>query len=187
MKPPFTVTLNLNNESGVCAGATSWPFHPSEEVTNHSLSFHLTDVTRLTRTDQRTAGSGGLYLRSSLKNSGLVNARLYILMCNRQSFNQTADRLAFIGGGYFFLMVERTHNKDKWFLHLPFSPSSPPPSRLLSLTHRPPVSLLLRLSCLLIYLSSHHTHLSSSLSDTLGAAAVWAGRLRACGALCTAA
>lgn len=75
-------------------------------------------------------------LRSSLKNSGLVNGRLYILMCNRQSFQQTADRLAFIGGGYFFLMAERTHNKDKWFLHLPFSPSSLP-SRLLSLTHRP--------------------------------------------------
>lgn len=87
-------------------------------------------------------------------------------MCNRQSFHQTADRLAFIGGGYFFLMVERTHNKDKRFLHLPFSPSSLP-SRLLSLTRRPPVSLLLHLSCLLIYLSSHHTHLSSSLSDTL--------------------
>lgn len=156
MKPPFTVTLNLNNESGVCAGATSWPFHPSVEVTNHSLSFHLTDVTRLTRTDQRTAGSGGLYLRSSLKNSGLVNARLYILMCNRQSFHQTADRFAFIGGGYFFLMVERTHNKDKWFLHLPFSPSSLSPS----VSNSQAACFLLHLSSLLIYLSSHHTHLS---------------------------
>lgn len=76
MKPPFTVTLNLNNESGVCAGATSWPFHPSVEVTNHNLSFHLTDETRLTRTDQRTAASGRLYLRSSLKNSRLVNGHL---------------------------------------------------------------------------------------------------------------
>lgn len=126
MKPPLTVTLNLNNESGVCAGATSWPSHPSVEVTNHSLSFHPTDVTRLTRTDQRTAGSGGLHLRGSLKNSGLVNGGLYILMCNRQSFQQTADRLAFIGGGYFFLMVERTHNKDKWFLRLPSFPFLPP-------------------------------------------------------------
>lgn len=168
MKPPFTVTLNLNNESGVCAGATSWPFGPSVEVTDHSLSFHLTDVTRLTDTDQRTAGSGGLYLRSSLQNSRLVNGQLYILMCNRQSSHQTADRLAFIGGGYFFLMVERTHNKDKWFLHLPLSPSSLP-TCLRSLTHRTPVPLLLHLSCLLIYLSSHHTHLSSFLSDTLGA------------------
>lgn len=127
MKTPFTLTLNLNNESGVCAGATSWPFHPSVEVTDHSLSFHLTDVTRLTRADQRTAASGGLSLRSSLKNSGLVNGLLYILMCSRQSFYQTADQLAFIGGGYFFLMVERTHNKDKRFLHLPSpAPSLPP-------------------------------------------------------------
>lgn len=176
MKTPFTLTLNLNNESGVCAGATSWPFHPSLEVTDHSLSFHLTDVTRLTRADQRTAASGGLSLRSSLKNSGLVNGLLYILMCSRQSFYQPADQLAFIGGGYFFLMVERTHNKDKRFLHLP-SPAPSLPSRLLSLTHMTPVSLLLHLSSLLIYLSSHHTHFSSSLSDTLGAAAVRVGWL----------
>lgn len=45
MKTPFRATLNLNNVSGVCAGATSWPFHPSVEATNHNFSFHLTDVT----------------------------------------------------------------------------------------------------------------------------------------------
>lgn len=50
MKSPFSVTLNLNNESGVWAGATSWPFHPSVEATNRSLSFHLTDVTLRRRT-----------------------------------------------------------------------------------------------------------------------------------------
>lgn len=184
MKPPFTVTLNLNNESGVCAGATSWPFLPSVEVTNHSLSFHLTDVTRLTRTDQRTAGSGGLYLRSSFKNSGLVNARLYILMCNRQSFHQTADRFAFIGGGYFFLMVERTDNKDKWFLHLPFSPSSlsPSVSNSQAACFPSPSSFL---SARLLVFTPHPP--LSSLSDTLGAAAVWGGQLRACRALCTTA
>lgn len=55
MKTPFNVTLNLNNESGVYAGATSWPFHPSVEATTRSLSFHLTDVTSMTHIGQRRA------------------------------------------------------------------------------------------------------------------------------------
>lgn len=105
------------------------------EVTDHSLSFHLTDVTRLTRADQRTAGSGRLSLHNSLKNSGLVNGLLYILMCNRQSFYQTADRLVFIGGGYFFLMVEQTHNKDKRFFTFLSPPFLPPLSPSASNSH----------------------------------------------------
>ncbi len=208
MKTPFSVTLNLNNEPGVCAGATSWPFYPSVEATNRSLSFHLTDVTLATRTDQRTAGNGRFYFLYRLLNLWLVKFVCYDIFYT-DCWYSPSDWLIFIAYELlrwllvpwttrfiFIWFTEQTDNKHKWFHLLPFTflSSSFLPQTLSLLLFHPLVSTsqaacFFTPSSFFSPLSSHHTHLFSSLSysrllsvwhqrtGTLEGVVVWRGQL----------
>lgn len=200
MRTTFSVTLNLNNESGVCAGATSWPFYPSVEATTRSLSFHLTDDDpRWPKNSQQWRGfmsTTHFWIFESL-----FAVIFYILMCHFTSTSRYTQAYSFLllrnsSGCWLFSNNSQSRQTiNKWFLFLlPITflfPSLLPQMLSLLLFH--PLVSTSKMACFFTpssfspLLSSHRTHLSSSVSyslllsvwhqraGTLKGAVVWRG------------
>lgn len=121
MKTPFSVTLNLNNESGVCAGATSWPFHSSMEAANHNVSFHLTDVTPTTPPWPRNSPQWQLFTTKSLTCRSLL--WYFAHWCGILLTALHKKPILITRPTSYFLMIHRANRqkKKKRFLIQPFT------------------------------------------------------------------
>lgn len=147
MKTLFSVTLNLNNESGVCAGATSWPFHPLWKQPTAASPFILQMWPRWPSLTKEQPATTGFTSTCTDLNPWLVKVCLLWSLCSDAmlSWSTSPNQLTHTTSlNCFFhtltdeldrqLAVRAMRRVSEWFTQQstnnPFSLSEPPPPTL---------------------------------------------------------